>query len=64
MFEFAHGVYKLTCIVSTSNPECLHLYTMSHNDSRKDAKLAKKNLCGLGVLARENVFFMPCQSEA
>ncbi len=23
------------------------------------AKLAKRNLCGLGVLARENDFFMP-----
>jgi hypothetical protein len=27
------------------------------NDSRKDANLAKKNLCGLGVLARENNLF-------
>ncbi len=34
-----------------------------NNSSRKAAKNAKKNLCGLGVLARENVFFMPRQSE-
>jgi hypothetical protein len=31
--------------------------TNFNTDSRKGAKLAKKNLCGLGVLARENDFF-------
>ena len=28
-----------------------------NHDSRKDAKLAKKNLCGPGVLAGENDLF-------
>ena len=37
-----------------------HRYVSVHkgcNFSRKGAKLAKKNLCGLGVLARDNDFF-------
>jgi hypothetical protein len=30
--------------------------SITDNDSRKDAKLAKKTLCGLGVLARKIIF--------
>ncbi len=38
-------------------PTSLQMSQISKNDSRKDAKLAKEILCGLGVFARKNEFF-------